>query len=249
MISFFSKKTYLVDELSGFIDIHNHILPAIDDGAKSVDDSLTLIKGFREFGIQEFIATPHIMHNYYENTPTTITGALNSLKKELEKNTELKADIRASAEHMIDGNFETILENGSIMTLGKDHLLVEMSYLQPPINFDQAIKAITNKWLFPVLAHPERYGFLHNRPKKYAEFKNQNILFQMNLLSLGGYYGKEVNKMAIKLLENGMIDFLGSDVHNLNQLKEIKNVNLNKKHLNLIKPLINKTIETFKELN
>ena len=245
MINFFSRKTYLVDELSGFIDIHNHILPAIDDGAKSVEDSLALIKGFREFGIQDLIATPHIMHNYYDNTPKTIGTALDLVNKELEKNNTLDSKIVASAEHMIDGNFETILENGSIMTLGKEYLLVEMSYLQPPINFNQAINAITNKWLYPVLAHPERYGFLHGRPRKYVEFKNQNILFQMNLLSLGGYYGKEVHKVGLKLLEEEMIDFVGSDVHNLHQLEELKKVTLSKKHLNLIKPILERTIASF----
>lgn len=246
MLSFFSKKNYLVDELEGFVDIHNHILPGIDDGAKTLEDSIAMIKGFSEFGISEFIATPHIMHNYYDNTPASIKGALNRLREEVSQSELNSVVISASAEHMIDGNFESILEEAAIMPLGGEHLLVEMSYLQPPINFEQAIKAVKHKWLYPVLAHPERYGFLHHRPRKYAEFKNENILFQLNLLSLSDYYGKDVSKMSMKLLEEGLIDFVGSDVHNTDQLTALKKITLSKKMLKLVKSSIDKTIQTFK---
>lgn len=246
MLSIFSKKTFLVDALTGFIDIHNHILPGIDDGAKTVEDSIALLKAFAAIGIHDFIATPHIMHNYYENNPTTINKALNSLKKGISETNDLRVTINASAEHMIDSNFESLLKDDLAMPYANNHLLIEMSYLQPPINFDAAIKAVTNdKWLFPVLAHPERYGFLHSRPKKYGAFKQQNILFQLNLLSLGGYYGKDVHKMALKLLDENMIEFLGSDVHNIHQLNEIKNITVSKKHLKVLKPIIDRTIETF----
>lgn len=246
MLSFFGSKSFLVDELNGFVDIHNHILPGIDDGAKTLEASIDLIKGFSELGINELIATPHIMHNYYDNTPTTIKGALKILKEGLSQSEMNSVIVSAGAEHMIDGNFEAILENKAVMPLGGEHLLVEMSYLQPPINFEEAIKAVKHKWLFPVLAHPERYGFLHHRPRKYAEFKDENIMFQLNLLSLGDYYGKDVAKMAIKLLEEGMIDFVGSDVHNVDQLNALKHITLSKKMHKLIKPVIDRTVQTFK---
>lgn len=246
MINIFSKKTFLIDALAGFIDIHNHILPGIDDGAKTVEDAIILLKEFAEYGIHDFIATPHIMHNYYENNPVTINKALSFLTTRISETKDLSVTINASAEHMIDSNFESILKDDLIMPYANNHLLIEMSYLQPPINFDESVKAVANdKWLFPVLAHPERYGFLHSRPKKYGVFKQQNLLFQLNILSLGGYYGKDVHKMALKLLEENMIDFLGSDVHNINQLKEIKNITLGKKHMKLIKSIVEKTIETF----
>lgn len=247
MLSIFSKKTFLVDALEGFIDIHNHILPGIDDGAKTVEESIQLLKGFAEYGIHDFIATPHIMHNYFENNPTTINNAMSNLSTRISETKDLNVAINASAEHMIDSNFESLLKDDLIMPYTNNHLLIEMSYLQPPINFESSVKAVTNdKWLFPVLAHPERYGFLHSRPKKYGVFKKQNLLFQMNLLSLGGYYGKEVHKMALKLLEENMIDFLGSDVHNIHQLKEIQNITLTKKHIKQIKPIVEKTIDTFR---
>lgn len=246
MFSFFNKKKYLVDHLSGFIDIHNHILPGIDDGAKTIENSIEILKGFSEFGVNDFIATPHIMHNYYDNTPTTINQSLKLLENELLSKEMQPIKIIPAGEHMIDSNFESILKDKTVMPLSKEYLLIEMSYLQRPINFDKAVVAIAENNYFPVLAHPERYNFLLNRTHKYHEFKEQGIFFQLNMLSLGGYYGKEITKMAIKLLEEKMIDFIGSDVHNMNHMTSLKEIQLSNNTLKLIEPIIEKTIETFK---
>ena len=235
----------MVDYLDGFIDIHNHILPGIDDGAKTVDDSIALIRSFSEFGVKHFVATPHIMSNYYPNTRETIGASLTELKNALLQNGLKDVSVEASAEHMIDDNFENLLENEGIMPLKKDYLLVEMSYLQPPINFEEAIIKTASKRFFPILAHPERYGFLHHRKKRYQEYKDNGILFQMNLLSLSEYYGKEVPKVAVELLENGLIDFVASDVHNMTQLNALKKLTLSKKMIEQLLPLINNTIQTF----
>ena len=235
----------MVDYLDGFIDIHNHILPGIDDGAKTVDESIALIRSFSEFGVKHFVATPHIMSNYYPNTRETIGASLTELKNALLQNGLKDVSVEASAEHMIDDNFENLLENEGIMPLKKDYLLVEMSYLQPPINFEEAIIKTASKRFFPILAHPERYGFLHHRKKRYQEYKDNGILFQMNLLSLSEYYGKEVPKVAVELLENGLIDFVASDVHNMTQLNALKKLTLSKKMIEQLLPLINNTIQTF----
>ncbi len=245
MVSLFRRKSYFVDLLEGFVDIHNHILPGIDDGAKTVEDSIALIKGFGEFGVNNFIATPHIMYNYYPNTPNSIANSLTLLQNELAKIDLSNVTISASAEHMIDSNFETILEQGEIMPMKKENLLVEMSYLQRPINFDGAIVTVTHNRFFPILAHPERYSFLHNRIRKYSEYKQQGILFQMNALSLGDFYGKEVSKIAFKLIEEGLIDFIASDVHNLNQLNALTSLTVSKKTQELLLPIIENTIERF----
>ncbi|MFS4492239.1 tyrosine-protein phosphatase [Maribacter sp. 2308TA10-17] len=246
MVSFFSRKKYLVDLLEGFIDIHNHILPGIDDGAQTVEDSIALIKGFSDFGVTHFIATPHIMHNYHDNTPETIGNSLKVLKSELIKHDMNEVFIEASAEHMIDDNFETILENKKVMPLCEEHLLIEMSYLQRPINFDESVVAITSNRFFSILAHPERYNFLHGRARKYFEFKQQGILFQLNMLSLSEFYGKEVQKVAFRLLEEGMIDFIGSDVHNMNQLNSLKELTISKKTIKHLVPIVENTISRFK---
>jgi len=245
MFHIFGKKLFLIDQLQKFVDIHNHILPGIDDGAKTCEDSIALIKGFSEFGVTNFIATPHIIHNYYPNTPQTINQSFELLKNELLKVDLREVTIAASAEHMIDDNFESILEKEEVMHMRNDYLLIEMSYLQPPLNFDTAIVKIVSKRFYPILAHPERYNFLHYKPRKYTRFKEQGILFQLNLLSLGDFYGKEVLRMALKLLDNGLIDFAASDVHNLHQLNSLKELTVSRKVLRQILPVINNTIETF----
>jgi len=245
MLGIFSKKKYLIDALEGFVDIHNHILPGIDDGAKTVDESIALIKGFSEFGIGSFVATPHIMHDYYPNNENTILKSLALLNNSLKMNGLDDISIEAAAEHMIDSNFETLLEENKVMPLQKNYLLVEMSYLQASINFDQAIEKIAEKRLFPILAHPERYIFFHNKMKKYKKLKDKGILFQLNLLSLGEFYGKDVQQNALKLLDADLINFMASDVHNMNQLRGLKEIKVSNKLLETLRPIIEKTIYNF----
>lgn len=245
MFSFFSKKNFLADSLEGFIDIHNHILPGIDDGAKNVDESISLIKGFGEFGVKDFIATPHIMSNYYPNTPGTINNALSDLKKKLRDSNMTGVSIEAAAEHMIDDNFEAILENDQIMPLKKQYLLIEMSYLQPSINFNIAITKVASNGYFPILAHPERYVYMHDAFSKYHVFKEKGVFFQMNLLSLGGFYGKDVYNTSLKLLNEKLIDFVASDIHSMNQMKYLKEIKIPQKIKSQLQPIILKTIQSF----
>ncbi len=245
MFSFFTKKHFLVDQLAGFIDIHNHILPGIDDGAKTITESIELIKGFGEFGVRNFICTPHIMENYYPNDPATIASSLSLLKNELQIKGMDQVRIAAAAEHMIDSGFEKLVETKKAMPLSGNYILIEMSYLQPSINFDAALEILKEKGYFPILAHPERYVYFHNKPGAYKKLKEKGLLFQTNLLSFGDYYGKEVKKTSYKLLNQGQIDFLASDVHNQSQLKAIKKITLNTSALDKIEPVLINTIEIF----
>lgn len=244
MFHFFTKKKYLADYLVNFVDIHNHILPGIDDGAQNLEESMALIRGFGELGIAHFVATPHILPPLYPNTPETI-GKAHSLLMDLLMDQQMThVAIEPAAEHMIDDTFEDRLEKGAIMPLRKKFLLVEMSYLQPPLNFEEAILQISRKGYTPILAHPERYGFLHHRPATYRKYAEQGVLLQLNLLSLGAYYGSEVQKMALTLLEDGLIDFVASDAHNVRHLEALKTISLREKELRLIEPVLRHTIET-----
>ena len=245
MFEFFSKKKFLIDYLENFVDMHNHILPGIDDGAKTVEESIELIKSFSEFGVQNFIATPHIMDNYYPNTTETIHTSLDNLRKGMYANDLKHVSFDVAAEHMIDANFETLLDKSEMMPLRKNYLLVEMSYLQPSINFEEAIQKIASKRFFPILAHPERYNFLQLKSSKFKKYKKKGILFQMNLLSLSEFYGKDVQKKALHLLDEGLIDFVASDVHNLSQLQNLKEIKLTNNQLELMLPLIDRTIQSF----
>ncbi|WP_289644546.1 tyrosine-protein phosphatase [Maribacter aestuarii] len=245
MFDFFSKKYYLVDELDGFVDIHNHIIPGIDDGAKNVQESVSLIKAFGAIGVENFICTPHIMSNYYPNDSNSIFEALDLLHIELERIGLKDVTLRASAEHMIDANFENLVQENKVLTLDENYLLMEMSYLQKSINFKQAVGKVKEKRLFPILAHPERYVYMHGSMSNYQKIKEQGVLFQLNMLSLGDYYGGEVKKATVQLLKSNQIDFIASDVHNERQFIYLKELTLSKNLLELVRPVIERTKYNF----
>ena len=245
MFHIFSKKKFLVDYLQNFVDIHNHILPGIDDGAKNVQESIALIHGFKELGITNLVATPHIMSNLYPNTKETIINSLGLLTNELLANDLKDISIEASAEHMIDDNFEDLLQRGQVMPIRKNYLLVEMSYLQPSINFDDAIQNVMKKGLFPILAHPERYGYWHPNKANYSKYKKKGVQYQLNILSLSDYYGPEVHKTALNLLDHGLFDYIATDIHSREQIEALKEIKIKTNLLESIVPIINNTITKF----
>ncbi|MDO6491491.1 MULTISPECIES: tyrosine-protein phosphatase [unclassified Cellulophaga] len=245
MFHFFSKKYFLVDYLEGYTDIHNHILPGIDDGAKTPDESLEILDGFSDFGVTNFICSPHIMSGYYPNNPHTITSSLAVLKNELKNKNKTGFTIDAAAEHMVDPYFEELIATKEYMPLKKDFILIEMSFLQESINFKEAVQKLNKIPLSPILAHPERYAFAHNRFKDYNYYKELGTFFQLNLLSLCNYYGPDVHKTALKLLDSKMYNFIGSDIHNIRQLKVLKEIKLPLKTIELLKPIIENTNYNF----
>ncbi len=247
MLSIFKKREYLIDHLHGITDIHNHILPGIDDGAQNVEDSIELIEQFNEIGITNFIATPHIMNDYYPNTPETIRTALGLLNNELKHRETLKnIEVKFAAEYMMDQSFLELLDNTKLLTLKDNLVLVEMSYFQAPINLNEILFKLQTSGYKPVLAHPERYAFYHQKDlSKYEELKNRGCLFQLNTLSLTPHYGSNMQKTAYKLLENNMINFIGSDTHRLQHIEKLKTIRIDNKHLNQLKEIICRTKNTF----
>jgi protein-tyrosine phosphatase len=247
MLSIFRKKEYLIDHLHGITDIHNHILPGIDDGAENIEDSLDLLLKFKEMGIDNFIATPHIMNDYYPNTPQTINAALEKLQEKIAQNSEFKdIRIRAAAEYMMDQSFMELLESEKLLTLEDNFVLVEMSYFQAPINLNEILFQLQTKGYKPVLAHPERYAFYHTKDlRKYEELKDRGCLLQLNTLSLTPHYGTNMQQTAYRLLETGLIDFIGSDTHRVQHLEKLAGITLNKKIIDPVKKVIAKTKEYF----
>jgi len=234
MLSIFQKNTYLVDLIGGITDFHNHILPGIDDGANSPEESLDLIKKFKEFGIENFIATPHVMGDYYSNTPQTINRAL---KKVQSLDNSLK--IKAAAEYMMDNHLIDIIEKNDILTVTTKNVLVEMSYIQPPINLPEILFKLQNHSFSPILAHPERYPYLYSKGlDKYHDLKSRGCSFQLNMLSLSRHYGSGIQKIAFQLLENDMIDYISSDVHRMDHLEKIEKIKIPKTYLKQIKHII-----------
>jgi protein-tyrosine phosphatase len=247
MFNFFSKKLFLRDLFEGFVDIHNHILPGIDDGAKIVDDSVGLIKEFKSLGVSQFIPTPHIMQGFFPNTDETIGNSYQILLEALAEAsllTEIK--INPAAEYMLDDNFEKLLKNQDLFTLNRNYVLVEMSYYQPPINLENIIFDIKNQGYIPVLAHPERYSYYHKSLDYYERLKQLGCLFQLNLLSLSEHYGRQVEKTAKYLLNNHMIDFVGSDVHRLGHVTKLSKLKIdNVKVYSHLKDIFKNTNKVF----
>lgn len=242
MISIFQKKRYLADYLEGSTDFHNHILPGIDDGAATVEDSLDIIKEFGELGIKDFVATPHVMGEFYPNDPETIRKALSDLKEK----TPSDVSISASGEYMMDQFLIDQLENKDVLPLVDKKVLVEMSYFQPPINLNEILFKLQNSSFQPILAHPERYAFYHSKNlENYKELKERGCTFQLNMLSLSAHYGGQIQRIAYKLLEEEMIDFISSDAHKVAHLEKIKNIKLSKKQIQLLEPVIEKSKALF----
>ena len=236
---FFKKKIPLTDFFTdGFVDIHSHLLPGIDDGAKDMDTSIALLLKMTSYGIKNFITTPHVLGNVYPNSSEVIKQKLAAVKKELEKRKIKGISIQAAAEYMLDEEFSALLDQKDILVLKDNYILVEMSYFSAPINLYELLFKIQLKGYKPVLAHPERYNFYHTDFKNYYKLKQAGCLFQLNLLSLTDQYGKGVQKTSEKLLKENLYDFVGTDTHHQNHLELLPKVGT-KKTLEKIKHLLN----------
>lgn len=226
----FNRKTSLLESgiLKGFTDWHSHILPGVDDGVQTMEESLQILAEYEKIGIKEVWLTPHIM----EDIPNT-TESLRERFAELQAGYEGNIRLHLAAENMLDNLFEERLESNDLLPLGNDgkHLLVETSYFNPPIGLQDILQRIKAKGYYPVLAHPERYVYMDKT--YYKRLKDMGILFQLNLFSLIGMYGTEACKKGKWILKNDYYDILGSDVHNLliwqnmiNEFKYIGNITI-----------------------
>ena len=210
-----------------FVDIHSHILPGIDDGARNIEESMVLISEMKNMGFSKIIGTPHTYPGLYDNTNESIKNSYVNLIKNL----SLDIDLCYSSEYMIDKYLIKKAENKTILTLKEDYVLVEMSFNSEPLNLYEIIFNLNTNGYKPILAHPERYLFMQNKISDYHNLKDRGLNFQLNLLSLTGYYGKNILEFSEKLLNEGLIDFTGSDIHNMRHIKQfdqkvlIKNIN------------------------
>lgn len=216
MFSFFKRNKAEIQpaDFSGIAtDMHSHLLPNIDDGSPDVVTSISLVKGMMALGYKKFITTPHIMQDLYKNTPATINAALSELKDALQYE-NMQVDIHAAAEYLMDDGFDQLLEKGEPLLTLKDNLvLVEFSFVSAPINVQEKLFQMQIKGYRPVLAHPERYNYLAKNREFFETLKNAGCLFQLNLLSLSGYYGKPTADLAGYLLNKDYIDLVGTDLH------------------------------------
>jgi len=238
MLSIFKKKTPLTELFPvDFVDIHSHFLPNIDDGSKSMEESVSLLRRMHSYGIRNIICTPHVMESVWENSSDTIHQKLDALKSHLKSIEFTDITIHTAAEYMLDVNFDHLLKTEKLLTLTDNYILVELSFINAPIHLYETLFNIQIAGYKPVLAHPERYAYFHHDIKEYAKLKAAGCLFQLNLLSLSNYYGSQVTAAAQELLKNQLIDFVGTDTHNhhhLNFLEKIRDA----KTMKLIQPIL-----------
>jgi protein-tyrosine phosphatase len=224
MFNFFKKKKEvlpLVDLSVIGTDMHSHFIPAIDDGSDSVETSILLIKNLVELGYKRIITTPHVMSDHYPNSSEDIMNGLKLVKERL--NTEgIDIPIHAAAEYFMDEYFLNLLNTQPLLTLWDSHILVEMGFFSPPRGWEDYFFKMALKGYKPILAHPERYPYFHKTYVEYAEIKEKGVLLQLNLLSLTGYYGESVKKTAFRLIDDKLIDFLGTDAHHFRHTDTIK---------------------------
>jgi len=202
-------------------DLHSHLIPGIDDGVQTLEESIDIISSLKELGFKKLITTPHIMAHRFPNTKEIILNGLQKVNEELQKQ-NIDIEIEAAAEYYYDENFFNLIEKEDLLSFGKNYVLFELSYTQKPLGLEQTIFNLLSKGYKPILAHPERYSYLYSNPEKYEKIKNTGVRFQINLNSLIGFYGKKPQKAAQYLLENKMIDFVGSDTHSMRYYDSFK---------------------------
>ncbi len=236
MFSFFSRSFKAIPSLNFIgVDMHSHLLPAIDDGLQTIEETVAFIKELQTLGYEKLICTPHIIADVHPNSPATIIPKLNLVREELARQ-NINIPIEAAAEYMIDLSFEQAIKRGDkLLTFGKNYILIEMSYAAPSPNMNAVIFELRMMGLQPIFAHPERYNYYHRNFESYEQMVDHGCKLQANLLSFSGYYGKEVKRTAEKLVNKGMIDFLGTDLHHDRHLETLKELASSKKFLQLMK--------------
>ncbi|MBN8855522.1 MAG: hypothetical protein BGO55_27915 [Sphingobacteriales bacterium 50-39] len=223
MFSLFRRSASEDADFSGLVcDMHSHLIPGIDDGAKDMEDSIRLIRGLADLGYRKLITTPHILADFYPNTPETIGEGLRAVQAELARQS-IDVELHAAAEYLIDDHFIGLLESGNPMLTLKDKLLlVELSFAVPAINLKEILFEVQLKGYQPVLAHPERYLYFGADKTWYDQLRDAGCYFQLNLLSIRGYYGKGSQELAQYLIKRKYVDFLGTDLHHEKHLANLR---------------------------
>lgn len=225
---FFNNKKKLVNTgiFNAATDWHSHILPGVDDGIETMEDSLAVLAYYEKIGIREVWLTPHIMEDM-PNTPEELRARYDELTEAYQGSVKLNL----AAENMLDNLFNERFASGTLLPIGPkgDHLLVETSYYQPPLDFHDMLGRIMEAGYTPILAHPERYRYMDDND--YDNLYSKGVKLQMNVVSLAGGYGKPAQEKACALLAKGYYSFFGSDLHVLDHFQQAINTKALKKEV------------------
>lgn len=204
------------------VDVHSHLVPAIDDGIQSIEQGLEILREMETLGYEKVITTPHTMPGSFDNTPEIIFAGLEKMKAAVEE-ADINITMEAATEYYMDDVFLKMLEDDQpLMTFGDNYLLFETGFMSPPPFMKEAIFLMNIKGYKPVYAHPERYEYLIQDKQLLEEMIDRDVVFQMNLGSLAGAYGKPVQKFAEKLVDQKVVRLVGTDCHHMGHIDALK---------------------------
>lgn len=204
------------------VDLHSHLIPNIDDGVRSWEESLDILNQMSQLGFKKIITTPHIINDYYPNKPENIRNGVVELNRLISKK-EIPLTVEAGAEYYLDEHFANLVATQEdLLTFGNGHILIETPFMNKPLFLEEVTFNLLSRGLKPILAHPERYTYLHSNLGLFQSLVDLGLLMQVNISSLIGYYSKEAQKFAKYLIETQNIHFLASDIHNHKHLAQIQ---------------------------
>src|SRR5664279_1848119 len=223
MFGLFRKREHEHTDFSGLCaDMHNHLIPGIDDGATDLESSILLIRAMYGLGYRKFVATPHVQWEMFKNTHEIIENGARLVRERL-ASTEMKVEFRGAAEYFLDEHVDELLEkNVPLLTIYKNMVLVEFSFIRQPMDLKDKLFQLQIKGYQPIIAHPERYLYFGAHKNVYDELHEMDCIFQLNLLSLVGYYGKKQEELAQYLIKKKYVSLLGSDLHNLRHVNILR---------------------------
>ncbi|MCW3464675.1 tyrosine-protein phosphatase [Chitinophaga nivalis] len=229
---FFRRRTSATElpaQLLAFMgtDIHSHLVPGIDDGVQETATAVHFIEQLQAMGINKIITTPHAMMDRYPNSADTIRAPFAEVAAALQAKGN-NIPFHFAAEYYLDEQFAPLMAQ-PLLTLTGNLVLVEISFMAPPPQLHQWLFDLQAAGYQPVMAHPERYPYYHGNMEYYQQLKNIGCLLQVNLLSLTGYYGKHVQQAAQQLLQAGLADLTGTDLHHEKHLRAITGIGQDKK--------------------
>ncbi len=224
-------------------DLHSHVLPGLDDGVQNFEEAAQVAEKMIELGYSKLITTPHIMSDTYRNTPEGILAKCDELNIYLRK-CELTIEISAAAEYYLDENLAAMVAGKKkLLTFGSSYLLFELNFMVEPFNLNEFIFSLITSGYKPVLAHPERYLFYQQQPRKLEDLISRGVLLQLNITSLTGYYSKAAADLARLMIEEKWVHFAGSDCHNMVHTKVLEEALKSRPMQKLLSlPLLNHTL-------
>ena len=225
-------------------DMHCHLVPKVDDGSKCVEESIECLNTLKAVGYNKVIITPHFQHPRFPNDEDDIVRRFEVLKRQAQDAGVEIEMAGVGGEYRIDSGFAKRLENPRFLQVGGKYVLVELSLHQQMMGCDEMIFDMQMKGYEVILAHPERYPYLGAPSSRMEQLKEQGVFFQVNVLSLGGFYGEEAKRRAFTMIDYGWVEFLGTDMHNILYAQALSDLSRNRKVEKILEKhdFLNKTL-------